>query len=1400
MKPRRLLGLLVIFMFLLFGLFGCDLTDNGGNDNKQKGKAQINLMCFDTRELIGEPIIMEGTLGKSEAIEIPKVNGFMCLIEGPFTIMYGDPMIDFYIPYIPIHPTRPNEGIVIIKYLDEQGIFFDYDEVVGEIGSNQEFTPELRAGTHRVADPNQETLVIVFGSEIQIIEVTVVPIVQINKYPYTINYLEETTNKVLHTKLTGRLPEDEILNLEPHPVIPGYTLKTTVTTLKIKPSLSDDNVLNVYYVKDPSQWATITFLFGEHATQIGFKPTSYEVIKNHPLDGENQPEIHVPDFETEAGYKINPDGKWSVDITEVLMVTKDLEIVAQVIIDEDQKFEYTVYYKEDREYGSELAERVTGTHHLGTVIVPEHPVIPGYTLQTENREFEIQNHEYYNRFTIYYVKDPTQWIIIEFISRYCTMGGPGASSYEVIKNHPLNGRNQPNIVLRNIEGIYTGYKKAGDNDWTPAFYNDLTLEEDTTFYTNIVVDESQQYKYQVFYYQKDGGGLEVHPAKTGYHHVGNLDLGSHPDVYGYKLVEGQNTNLEIYPNDYNYINVYYVRDLDKWVTVEFSGGDHGVVWSDITSYDVIKGVSLNSTTQPKPITSGPRVESYPGYKHNTANPWSPGFNPSMNVTENTVFVAQYAVDTNVKFAYQINYLEEETERVLLNPKRDQHHIGTLQLAPHPVFSGYKPSTTKTTIEITDNTANNILNVYYAKDPTQWTTLTFTSGPDSTVFEAVFEVIKGIPFHMPIQLPITPPEITAKFGYKINPNDCWSPAFHPQGTTNEPIIYYSKVFFDSDLYTTVTFSPGENATLEGTNVFIVLKNHPFNGENQDKVVEPPTVTPNIGYQNTSDGDWDPVFDPTASATEPLVYNALVDVDTSQWRIVTIKHIGKDLTGNYTTSLLTETVDVIATVSYDMPQKSFTGFTFDTTNPATYTVDSGDSQMVEVKYTRNKHNISFITNVDITPSPINNIYYGEEVIDILVLDQTPLKTGYHIEGWIIQGTDTLVTAEYKMPDNDLVLVAKWKANTYLIHFNPNCSDYSGVMYDLQATYDQLTTLTKMEYTREGYKFLGWAIEPSGGKVYNDEHQVINLAKSGEFRLYAVWLQLYKITLILNGGTLPEGYTETIYLEKHQMTYQNPYYLPIPTKEKIPAPGGIEFYEFEFGGFFDTDGSKREKLVSYRDYTLSAKWRKFYREGYYPQSKVTDLDLIAALDQRDIVMKSATITSRGGQTFTEVWNVITYNKERYEKLGNDYYKYELIIWYLTEDHVAYTKYILDFAPFDSGEANTNTYYNSYMYHYIHDVFKAKVKYSPPSLLNKETIENSTYFPSYDEIVSYPTDYAQAVLEGKRSIIPWAIYNTDNSRSYWTESKNPEYIGNDYLYYVMWNSYLSTAPSNYVLGLRLR
>ena len=59
MKPRRLLGLLVIFMFLLFGLFGCDLTDNGGNDNKQKGKAQINLMCFDTRELIGEPIIME---------------------------------------------------------------------------------------------------------------------------------------------------------------------------------------------------------------------------------------------------------------------------------------------------------------------------------------------------------------------------------------------------------------------------------------------------------------------------------------------------------------------------------------------------------------------------------------------------------------------------------------------------------------------------------------------------------------------------------------------------------------------------------------------------------------------------------------------------------------------------------------------------------------------------------------------------------------------------------------------------------------------------------------------------------------------------------------------------------------------------------------------------------------------------------------------------------------------------------------------------------------------------------------------------------------------------------------------------------------------------------------------
>ncbi|MGI6782337.1 MAG: InlB B-repeat-containing protein [Acholeplasmataceae bacterium] len=1402
MRLKQILGLLTIIPFLLFSLFKCDPEPNNGNDTEKAG-FRINCIDIESGEHIRDPIIQNGKLGEYGTIEIPEVPGYLALFEGSLEeVPYQMPIIDCDILYVRLQRVGPDQGLVIIKYVNDQGFFVHFEQIVGTIGDSQSYTHDFPDEAYQVVNEEQETIMLEFSGELQVIKVEVAPVVHVDKFWYTVKYLEESSNKVLHEELRGVYPKGETLDLESHPVIPGYKVQTEQTKIVIKDA-PDANVLNVYYVKDETQWVTLTFSIGENATKVGWTQETYEVIKNHPLNGRNQPSIKVPEFEANLGYKINPDGKWSEQFDPEDIMTRDKTIYAQVVIDEDQKFGYTVYYRENREHGGELADRLTGTHHLGTIELPEHPVIPGFTLETEEREYEIKNHEYYNRITIYYVKDLTQWVTIQFKPRHCTLHGVGAPEYEVIKDWPLNGRNQPDIKILTISNIDRGYKKANQLDeWVPSFDRYGKVLDDTIYYANVVVDPSQTFYYEIYYLEQDAGYKKVRETVEGFHHVGELDIGNPPTVHGYNVVGTPPTTLEISAYSPNKLTIYYEKIVDDWVTVRFSGGDHGVVLGDNQTYDILKAFPLNSPNQPKKVLA-PAVEGYPGYKHNPNHPWEPAFSSSMQVLENTVFVARYVADPNVKFDYQINYLEENTNRVLLTAKRGKHHIGTLQLDPHPTLSGYHPSTTPAVIEITDDTSKNILNVYYSKDPSQWTTVTFASGENSTVTETQFEVIKGIPFHMPIQLPITPPEITAHFGYEVDSNDCWSPVFSPEGQTSEPITYRSKVVFDSERYTTVTFLPGDNATLEGVTQFAVLKNHPFNGENQGVTVTPPQVIPKLGYKNNLAGDWIGGFDASTSTSIPVTYTAQVDIEPSEWREITINHLGADFTGNFTVVLETDNVSGIISINYDTPEKSFTGYTFDPTNAATYKVNEGDSQVVEVRYTRNKHTISFQSGVDINPNPMNDVSYGSELLDVLVLDQTPLKTGYHIEGWTIGDTGVLIKDGDTMPDNDILLKARWKANTYLILFNPNChhSEYTGVVYDLVATYDKSISLRKNEYEREGYEFLGWAIEPTGGVKYNDEQQVINLATSGEFKLYAVWNRLNKITLYLNGGSLPEGSDEVIiYLRDEDMSYKSPYYLPIPTKPNIPAQG-IEFYGFEFAGYYTENiivGPPTEKLMVAKDYTFHATWYKYYHESYYPQSKVTDPDLITILNQQEMEWKSATITSRGGQTYTEEWNVITYNEERYEKVGDDFYKYEPIVHYLTEDGVHYFKHIIDFAPFDSGGNNTNTYHNSYLFHYMKEVFDSKTGYSTPKLFIKERLENSVSFPDSWGRRAQPTDYARAVAEGKRSEIPWANYEGTDPRAYWTKTKATAPYNEDDVYYVWWVGDFEGAPTNCILGIR--
>ena len=158
-------------------------------------------------------------------------------------------------------------------------------------------------------------------------------------------------------------------------------------------------------------------------------------------------------------------------------------------------------------------------------------------------------------------------------------------------------------------------------------------------------------------------------------------------------------------------------------------------------------------------------------------------------------------------------------------------------------------------------------------------------------------------------------------------------------TNVLNVYYSKV---QNMWATVTFAPGEHTTLEGTTSFEVLKNYPFNDENQLTTVTPPTIHPNSAYLVDPSSAWSPAFSLTGQVDGNKTYTAQVVKNPDYWRDVTIKHVGQDLSGNYTVILKTEpTVNVLIGSTINLASNTFTGFTYNTSNPTTYTVTEGAS---------------------------------------------------------------------------------------------------------------------------------------------------------------------------------------------------------------------------------------------------------------------------------------------------------------------------------------------------------------------------------------------------------------------------------------------------------------------------
>ncbi|MBQ2390640.1 MAG: right-handed parallel beta-helix repeat-containing protein, partial [Clostridia bacterium] len=170
----------------------------------------------------------------------------------------------------------------------------------------------------------------------------------------------------------------------------------------------------------------------------------------------------------------------------------------------------------------------------------------------------------------------------------------------------------------------------------------------------------------------------------------------------------------------------------------------------------------------------------------------------------------------------------------------------------------------------------------------------------------------------------------------------------------------------------------------------------------------------------------------------------------------------------------------------------------------------------------------------------------------LDNYPQGTYNNDRGWYNVGDEKTFDG---VPIGDLTIYAIWEANGYTVVYEPNVPSGEtcyGTMENFNFTYDTPIKLSKNQYERPGYEFIGWSKEKepdSSAKIYADEEVVTNLTtKKGEIvTLYAQWkvcdhdpaTHEYTYSVIDNGKTLKRDCSCGKYSEEARLSAEDAVY---------------------------------------------------------------------------------------------------------------------------------------------------------------------------------------------------------------------------------------------------------------------
>ena len=492
---------------------------------------------------------------------------------------------------------------------------------------------------------------------------------------YKVNYLEKTTNKVLHEQKVQEnmtfesvvTSTNEVINID------GYNYDSVdKATLKIT---TGENVINIYYIKRNDLSYTVNYLekdtnkvLHEQKIQDGMTFESVVTSSNEVIDID--------------GYKYD-----SVDKDSLTIGTG--ENVINIYYTKRNDLSYKVNYLEKGTNKVLHDQKTVENKTFGETIIStdEKIVIDGYNYDSIDKDsLTITTGE--NVINIYYTKKTDLSYTVNYLEK---------DTNEVLHNQKIQGGMTFETEVKSADEVIdiNGYKyDSADKESIK-----ITTRENVI---NIYYTKVDGLSYTVNYLEKDTNEV-INPAKTKdgmtFEDVVNSS-NEVIDIDGYNYYSVDKDSLTIGTGE-NVINIYYTKRNDLSYKVNYLEKTTNKV---LHNQKIQDGMTFESV-----ITSANEVIEIDGYNYDSVD------KATLTITTGENIINIYYTKRN-DLNYKVNYLEKTTNKVLHEQKvQGGMTFESVVTSANEVIKidGYNyDSVDKETLTIT--TGENVINIYYTK--------------------------------------------------------------------------------------------------------------------------------------------------------------------------------------------------------------------------------------------------------------------------------------------------------------------------------------------------------------------------------------------------------------------------------------------------------------------------------------------------------------------------------------------------------------------------------------------------------------------------------------------------------------------------------------------------------------